>query len=74
MEREIASLYFFYAHPALSTKVLLLSTKVLRLKSEPSLPEQIEFRPDKTKLASCPSDPLTPFLLRAGVGQEGRSR
>lgn len=71
MVREIASLSFFiFIH------TLLLSAKVLRLRrSEPSLPEQIEFRPENKKLALCPSAPLIPFLLSGSrLGREIKVR
>ena len=39
-----------------SIYTLLLSRKLLRLRSEPSLPEHVELRPESTKLALGPID------------------
>ena len=73
--REIVRLSFFVC-----IHTVLLPTKILRVRSEPSLREQVELRLKSIKLALSPSDMLilrnTPHSLPTEIKSrpEGRSR
>lgn len=50
------------------------STKILRVRSESSLPEQVGFRPESTPWASCPSDVLILRTTAHSLSAENENR